>query len=77
MTVRQLVEILMKDDPDRIVILSRDQEGNGFSPLRSFEACKYNDGEVGLEELTPELEAAGYSDEDVMHGGKKALCLWP
>jgi len=77
MTVKELIGILQTHDPDRIVILSRDAEGNGFALLESFEPCKYRDGDIGLETLTSELEAAGYSNEDVMRGGKKALCLWP
>lgn len=32
-TVKQLVENLEKCDPDAVVILQKDAEGNGYSPL--------------------------------------------
>ena len=37
MKVRELTEQLAKRDPDAIVILSRDIEGNGFSPLAQID----------------------------------------
>jgi len=33
MTVEQLVELLQSFDPNALVILKRDSEGNGYSPL--------------------------------------------
>ena len=39
MKVSELIEILQKHDPDREVILQKDPEGNGYSPL-----CKANTG---------------------------------
>ncbi len=77
MKVRELIELLQRQDPERIVILAIDEEGNGFSPVHQVEPAMYLDGETGLEALTPELEDQGYSDEDVMQGGEKAVVLWP
>lgn len=34
MTVRELIAQLQEEDPDRVVILQSDPEGNSFSPLR-------------------------------------------
>ena len=81
MTVGELIKDLQAFDEDRIVILAKDEEGNGFSPLADLDPSSYKadntySGEVGLEELTPELIAAGYSEEDVLEG-QKALVLWP
>lgn len=33
MTVKELIEALSKEDPSRIIVMSRDAEGNGYSPL--------------------------------------------
>lgn len=77
MTVKELIERLQQEDPHRIVVMATDGEGNGFGTLRDVEASMYRDGECGLEKLTPKLIKAGYSDEDVMKDGEKAVVLWP
>jgi len=82
MTVKELIEQLEKEDPTRLVVMSKDSEGNGFSPGYAVEACSYVadstwSGEIGLEELTDKLREAGYSEEDVKEDGVPALCLWP
>jgi hypothetical protein len=77
MTIKQLIEELAAYEPDRLVVLSRDEEGNGYLPLAQIDSAKFHDGEIGLEELTPELEKQGYSDEDVMKRGKRAVVLYP
>lgn len=76
MNVRELIEELQAVDGDRIVVMSGDQEGNGYSPLGSIWECVYSDGEVGLETLTEDDIKHGYSEEDVKDG-KPAVCLWP
>ena len=35
MTVKELIEALKKENPNALVCLSRDEEGNGFSRLDS------------------------------------------
>lgn len=85
MTVRELIEKLEaigKDD--RIVVMSKDGEGNGFSPLDHVESqnCAYKadstwSGTVGLEYLTHEMVAQRYGDGDVIEDGQRAVCLWP
>ena len=77
MTVKQLIELLQKENPDRVVILSKDSEGNGFSELENVNSnYNYNDGEIGLGTLTPELEKQGYTEEDILDG-QPAVVLWP
>jgi hypothetical protein len=34
MTAKELIEVLSKVDPDAEIILQKDEEGNGFYPLR-------------------------------------------
>ena len=81
MKVKELIEILSKCNPDADVVLSRDEEGNGYSSLSGV-SLEYNwDGEynaeIGLKELTPELIKAGYEEEDTMPDGLDCVVLWP
>lgn len=78
MTVKQLIKLLEKEDPNRIVIIMR---GGSFSPLSSLCTGSYLAettwcGEVGLEKLTRADIEAGYTEEDVLKG-KAALILVP
>jgi hypothetical protein len=82
--VKQLIDILKACNSEDEVILAKDSEGNGFSPLASCEACIYVPettwyGEIHLRELTPKLESCGYSEEDLYSGdkGTNAIVLWP
>lgn len=70
MTVKELIEYLQQCNPSDLVVLSRDAEGNGYSPLESYSEDLYVAesswyGETCLRELTPELVAQGYTSEDV------------
>ncbi len=81
MKVKELIKLLRKEDPDRIVIMAKDAEGNDYSPLSSFWTGAYKAettwyGEVGLEILTEKDKKQGYTEEDVLDG-KKALILCP
>ncbi len=40
-TVRELIDALAKLDQDRVVILQKDSEGNGYSPLGGFDSARY------------------------------------
>ena len=79
MTIRELIAILQRQDQDRMVILSRDPEGNGHAPVEDYWTGAYNSEtrETGMEKLTPEAVADGYTEEDVLIGGSPALCLVP
>ena len=76
MTVRELIEELRKMDLDRVVIIQKDVEGNGYSPLEDVddedvyipETTWY--GERRLAKLTPELEKQGFGEEDVVEEGE-------
>jgi hypothetical protein len=78
MTVKQLIAELQKLDPNRIVVLQKDAEGNGYSPLVGAEHTIYR----------PESTWSGqcYPDDPAKHeeyeytkerGDKKAVVLWP
>ena len=82
MTVKELIEKLQAEDPDRLVVMQKDGSGNGYSPLSdwwpgAYEATTTRYGEAGEEALTPELEAKGYGEEDVLENGVPALFLCP
>lgn len=77
-TVKDLITILKSiENKDRVIILSRDEEGNGFAPLAELWASAYKDGDVGIEELTQKLEEQGYSEEDVIKNGQPCVVFWP
>jgi hypothetical protein len=80
MTVRELIEQLKDVAPDHLVVLSRDEEGNGYGELDDVETGMRFDpewGQTGYEELTDELRENGYSEDDVMKGGLPCVVLFP
>lgn len=79
MTVLQLIKALQKHDPKRLVVMASDPEGNSFDSLRQLSTAAYDPRtrEIGLEELTPEMTALGYTEDEVMSCGKAALVLYP
>lgn len=82
MKVKELIEKLQKCDPESLVVMSEDGEGNGFSPLsdvddsHNYAADSTWSGEIGLRELTPRLEDSGFTEEDLLDG-EKCVVLWP
>ena len=82
MTVSELIEKLQQVDGDRTVVLQKDPEGNDYSPLDDFWIGAYRPatawyGEAGLECLTDEDKADGYTEEDVIENGQSAIFLCP
>jgi hypothetical protein len=41
MTVKELLEKLKHADPDALVVLQKDAEGNGYSPLEGADEAHY------------------------------------
>jgi hypothetical protein len=81
MTVAELRDFLETIDGERLVVLQKDAEGNGFSPLDGYWQGAYRAettwyGDAGLEALTDKHREAGYDDEDVIYG-EPALILTP
>lgn len=85
MTVRELIEALEKEDGDKVVILQKDAEGNGYSPLWGVDGfCMYRpyntySGEVGIPSLDTHHRNYGYTEEDVYadEGDEAAVVLFP
>lgn len=81
-TVRELKELLNNYNDNDLVIIQKDEEGNGFSPLYEILDVKYVadtewSGEVFLRELTQELREIGFTEEDVSESGEDAIVLVP
>tara|TARA_R100001143_G_scaffold35943_1_gene33532 strand:- start:5474 stop:5713 length:240 start_codon:yes stop_codon:yes gene_type:complete len=79
MTVRELIEQLEQCDPDRIVVIARDAEGNGFSKLSFIDGfnVQFDGDTVGLERLDAAAIASGYSQHDVLDRGAPCVTLFP
>lgn len=67
MTVGQLCEALSGMDSDTLVVLSKDGEGNEFSPL----------SEVGKGRYRADTTWSGELIEGEDDGAVKAVVLWP
>lgn len=81
MKVSDLIAILQEFPGDALVVQARDAEGNGYSPVDDVTLGRYAadstwSGEYGLYELTAELKAEGFSEEDVPDG-PSAVCIHP
>lgn len=81
-TVGDLIEMLGEMNPEAVVVMQKDGEGNGYSPLSGVDdsnvvyvAESTWSGEVMLAELTEEAEEEGFSAEDVYDGDDGELCV--
>jgi len=86
MKVKELLSILVAADPEAVVILSQDSEGNQNAPLDTvgienqvFVPATPEDhgdgvicGELYYAELTPELVGEGYSATDICPPDKRS-----
>lgn len=75
MKVKELIKLLQKANPEAIVIIVKDGDGNSFSPLhdvdiknKTYEADSTWSGEVCFKTLTDDLKKHGYTEEDVGDG---------
>jgi len=77
--VWEFIELLRECNPNAIVVMSSDAEGNNYDTLRDLEELMYDPNErwVGYAELTDGLREQGYGEEDVMEDGIEAVVLWP
>ena len=77
--VKELIKALQKEDGDRIVIVASDPEGNHTRPLGCLTSgCWTGGGDIYIEKLTPRLEKAGFTENEVGSAdAKPALVLWP
>lgn len=80
MTVKELIRELRLLNPDNIVVLASDGEGNQFSPMdeciATNRAFNEDTGDVLYKKLTPELIKLGYTKDDVGEGFS-CIVLYP
>ena len=84
MKVSELIEALKKMDPDRICVLQKDAEGNGYSPLygvddnAGYDADSTWSGEVRRQTLSEKDRKAGYTEEDIAsEDAKPCVVFYP
>lgn len=76
MNAQELIDILKEYPPDTLVVMSKDGEGNGFSPLDSHGDGFYvADSTYSGELFEDENEFAEYADE--VDEAVKVIVLWP
>ena len=81
MKVKELIELLQKLDQEALVIMSKDAEGNSFSPLDEVETCLYQpdstwsgdrdsifDGDTSSDDFDTFIE--DYYSDDIEEGKK-------
>lgn len=71
MTVNELIKALGKLPPDAMVVMSRDAEGNGFSPLYEAAMGTYLAENEWSGDLIHPDDAGDYDDLETV------VCLWP
>lgn len=78
-TVKTLIKQLSKLDPDAQVILQKDPEGNGYSPLAGSEQAVYSDDTVYSLEYTHKDNCMEKQEWEDLKKSKKNKCvvLWP
>lgn len=86
MTAKELIDQLLACDPDALVVMSSDGEGNSKSPLSEigntsvYVADSTWSGETYPAELTQELADRGFTEDDLAPEGSAAVpcvTLWP
>lgn len=73
-TVKELIELLEKENPDRIVVMSIDGKGNQFSPLSDHTLGLYEPDHTSM---TRRILPVGEINEDDGGPGTPAIVLWP
>ena len=80
MKLKRLLEIVEGKDPESLVVVSSDPEGNRFREAGGVTTKMVYDPtheEIGISELTEEAIEAEYTQDDVMPDGKPAVIIWP
>lgn len=80
MTVKDLIEKLSRLNPDFQVVLSRDEEGNRFSPLNKLTTGQYEPdtdykGEFYESQLVRNNDEMG--EIEIPQEQHNTVCLWP
>ena len=74
MKVSELIEMLESLDADALVVLSKDSEGNGFSPVTDVDPCHYTPFNTWSGEC---IDTDDMDDADDHPDAEPCVCLWP
>jgi hypothetical protein len=78
MNVKQLIKYLQQNfEGDELVVASRDEEGNDFSPVYQITREGYMARNIYLLEFNADAKALGYTEEDYDPHAIPAAVLWP
>ena len=77
MKVKELINLLQEQDPDREVILRGDAEVNSFNHIDCIYPGAYEAGEEYVDILTEELINEGFSEVDVNNDALKVVFISP
>lgn len=81
MKVKQLIDLLQKEDPESLVVCRRYfKKDDDYSPLSCiFGKSSYDKktGKIGLQSLTKDQIRLGYTDKDLVPDGEPAVLLIP
>jgi len=75
MKVKELIEILKSVNPELDVVMSKDAEGNSYSPLSDFSFGVYEPESTWSGDFDIYIDEDGtacYTEEE-----SNAICLWP
>lgn len=79
-TVKSLMEELKKLPQDSFIIMQKDGEGNGYSPMAGVDEAYYQPTSTWSGEMVSE-DLEDYEDEEQMEEEKKSalrvVVLWP
>lgn len=78
MKIEKLIKRLQELDPETEVVMSKDAEGNEFSPLCDFSDGFYiSDNSWSGHFISDVEEWEEYYEQEFPKDAKKAICLWP
>lgn len=84
MKVKELIQLLQEKDPDMLVILAKDEEGNGFGGVEAIgtgvfhEDILYNDFAEFEEEYINYYCNPNSSMKDIVKKeARECVCIWP
>ncbi len=83
--VKELIKMLQKEDPESVAIMSKDSEGNNYSPFSDFGVYDYVpdsgcSGDIYMRELDEKDIEQGFTEEDLGPDDPervKALVFYP
>lgn len=77
MKVKELIELLQKEDSEKTIILQQDSEGNGYSPLAGLNKVVYvpDTGDAFREDDVENMIEEGYIDENSIT--ESTIVLYP